>query len=134
MRRALLLVALLAAASRLPATERAVRRDVRAGDAVAYSRGVPLLPGTPAGTADLIARAREVIPAGAPVRIVVRDKSCERFPVREGFGLTYWLQYQLLPHPASCDPNEEWQVYALSSAPEDAEVVAPGLAIWRAPR
>lgn len=134
MRRALLLVALLAAVSRLPSVERQVRRDARAGDAVAFAGDVPVLPGTPAGTPELIARARAVIPAGAPVRIVVRDKACQRFPVREGFGLTYWLQYQLLPHPASCDPDEEWQVYALSSAPEGAEVVAPGLAIWHAPR
>jgi hypothetical protein len=71
-----------------------------------------------------------VVPDGAPVRIVVRDKACERFAVRAGFGLVYWLQYQLLPHPSSCDPAEEWQVYALSTVPEGAEVVAPGLAIW----
>lgn len=131
MRRALLLVALLAAVLRLPGVERDVRRDVRAGDGVLYAHGVPLLPGTPAGTPDLVRRVRDVVPAGAPIRIVVRDKACKRFPVREGFGLVYWLQYQLLPHPSTCDPDAEWQVYALSEAPPGAEVVAPGLAIWR---
>lgn len=130
MRRALLVVALLGALVRLPGVERDVRRDVRAGDGVRYEHGVPVLPGTPAGTPALIARVHAVVPDGKPIRIVVRDKACERFPVREGFGLVYWLQYQLLPHPASCDPDEEWQVFALSSAPEGAEVVAPGLAIW----
>lgn len=133
MRRALLLVALLAAVLRLPQTEREVRRDVRAGDNVRYAHGVPLLPGTPAGTTDLVERVRRIVPDDAPIRIVVRDKACTRFPVREGFGITYWLQFQLLPHPSSCDPDAEWQVLVASTVPEGAEVVAPGVALWHNP-
>lgn len=130
MRRALLLVALLGAVIRLPDVESQVRRDVRAGDQVRYAHGVALLPGSPAGTPELLARVRDVVPEHAPVRIVVRDKACTRFPVREGFGLVYWMQFQLLPHPSSCDPDEEWQVFLASNAPEGAEVVAPGVALW----
>lgn len=126
MRRALLLVALVAAVVRLPSAERDVSRDP-----VSFNRGVPILRGIPVGTDVLIHRVREVVPEGAPIRIVVRGTSCTRLPVPQGFGLVYWLQYNLLPHPSSCDANAEWQVYALTpEIPEGAEIVAPGIALW----
>ncbi len=126
MRRALLLVALVAAVVRLSSAIGDVERDH-----VARNGDVPVLRGIPVGTDLLIKRVREVVPDGAPVRIVVRGTSCTRLPVPQGFGLVYWLQFNLLPHPSSCDANAEWQVYALTpEIPDGAEIVAPGLALW----
>ena len=73
-----------------------------------------------------------MIPPGVPVRIVVRGVSCTLLPERNGSALVFWLQYELLPHAASCRADEPWQVWADTDVlPPGAEVVAPGYAIVR---
>jgi hypothetical protein len=129
MRRCLLLVALVAGLARLPATHRAMEAETRLGDAVPYDHGTAVLNTSRLGLNALIARVHEEMPGKVPIRVVLDGAVCARLPVVRLGGVQYWLQYQLLPHPLSCDPDEPWQVYVQGEPPDGAEVVAPGYAI-----
>jgi len=81
------------------------------------------------GSELLVAAARQRIPEDAEVLVVLRGQPCTRLPLREGFGLVFWLQYNLLPRTLTCDPRATWQIHAYGPIPSGAEQVAPGLAI-----
>lgn len=117
----ILVIALTLGLASLPRVE----REVRDSDApkMEVSHGVPVLPGMPAGMAQLIATVRDRVPRRTPVRIVTFAGTCRRIPVLEGQGAVYWLQYQLLPRPISCDSRTAWTIYLKSQAPPGAEVV-----------
>jgi hypothetical protein len=129
MRRCLLLVALVAGLVRLHATHVALDAETKLGDAVAYDHGTAVLNRSRLGLNALIARVHEEVPGTVPIRVVLDGATCERLPVVKLGGVQYWLQYQLLPHPLSCDPDEPWQVYVAGEPPDGAELVAPGYAI-----
>jgi hypothetical protein len=119
--RGVLVIALLLGLASLPRVEREVRESAAARMEV--SHGVPVLPGMPAGMEELIATVRDRVPRRTPVRIVTTAGTCRRIPVVEGQGAVYWLQYQLLPRPISCDSRAPWTIYLKSQAPPGAEVV-----------
>jgi hypothetical protein len=131
-RNAFLGVALVAALVQVPPAERALRDVVAAGRDARHVDGVRVLDRWP-GATDLVLRVRQVVPEDAEVRIVFRGESCGliRRPVLR--GLVFWLQYELLPRPVSCDEDEPWQIWVQTDPPPGAEVVAPGYAIVRRP-
>ena len=126
-RRVLLVLALLAALTRLPETDRELTERKAGTDRLRYHDGIPVV--LRPGTELLVARARERIPPDAEVRVVLRGQACTRLPLREGFGIVFWLQYNLLPRTLTCDPAAAWQIHAYGPIPPGAEEVAPGLAI-----
>ena len=126
-RRVLLVLALVAAALRLPQADGELRDRLAGVDRVRYHEGVPMV--MRPGTELLVARARAVIPEDAEVLVVLRGRPCTRMPLREGFGLVFWLQYHLLPRTLTCDPRAAWQIHAYGPVPPGADEVAPGLAI-----
>jgi hypothetical protein len=126
-RHGLLVLALVAALIRLPGADLELR-DRRAGVAkVRYHQGFPVV--LRPGTELLVARAREVIPEDAKVRVVLNGQTCTRVSLREGFGLVFWLQYTLLPRTLTCDEDAAWEIHAYGPVPPGAEEVAPGLSI-----
>jgi hypothetical protein len=132
MRRCLLLVALIAGINRLPWVVYSVEDEVRVNNATRYEQGTAVL-NDRTGLNALIARVRAEVPGKVPIRVVLDGANCERLPLARLGGVQYWLQYQLLPHPLSCDPDEPWQVYVMGEPPDGAEIVAPGYAIVHRP-
>jgi hypothetical protein len=131
MSRALVAVALVASLAALPRAERDLRDAKRDGARQAYDHGIPVIQGAPPDLGLLVQRVHAEVPGHEPVRLVIRDVSCVRLGVGHGGGLQFWLAYQLLPHPVTCDPAARWQVYVDSAVPDGAEVVTERLAIVR---
>jgi hypothetical protein len=125
-------LALVAALAALPRASHDVHAATRDGDRQAYDHGIPAIQGAPPDLGVLVQRVRAEVPGHEPVRLVIRDVSCVRLGVGHGGGLQFWLAYQLLPHPVTCDPGARWQVYVDSAVPDGAEVVTDRLAIVRA--
>lgn len=126
-RHALPVLALVAALIRLPGADLELRERRDGVAKVRYHQGTPVI--LRPGTELLVARAREVIPEDAEVRVVLRGQACTRMSLREGFGIVFWLQYTLLPRTLTCDEDAEWEIHAYGPIPPGAEEVSPGLAI-----
>jgi len=111
----------VAGAVRLPAAVGDAREEARRADGITGE--VPEIRGAPPGTAELLTRVREMVPADEPVRLVVNGTTCTELPLESGGGLTYWIQYHLAPRPLTCAPDARWWVLVGAATPPPGAVV-----------
>lgn len=130
---AALLVLLLAGLTALPDRVHDLDRRRAHGKSIEVAEGVPRLAGLAPTTPAFLADVRSRVPQRDRIRLLVTTRGVGPARCDPAPATFYFLSYELLPRPISCDPSPRWWVLYLArdvALPPGSRVVvdrAPGL-------